>query len=206
MNLFYMQPERDGVLPMPIFLKDNYIGFDWPGIGDLEHVGREEWQELAVHTCLEQGQALLDRLTEIGLFVYAMQDGDYLLVADGEYVHLGDLGDYYYVESAGQAEDIYSHRRGVTWLKRMLKAELHAELQPLAGGQANLARLDRPVSQELLEKWTAKPAHEGHEASRMRHVDDETIAEALEILKKAMKSKDLERKERAAIAILRFAK
>ncbi|OMF21960.1 hypothetical protein BK133_27440 [Paenibacillus sp. FSL H8-0548] len=207
MNLFYMGLKSNHFNPMPYFLKDNYVGFDWPGIADLEHVDKDEWQAKAIEACLDDGQALLDRLAEISLFVYTMQDGDYVLMTDGDHAHLGDLGDYYYVERTSESEDNISHRRGVTWLKSLPREELHAELQQLVGKQATLAEFEREVTHEQMEQWMAKTAEVPHEeAGKMSLVDEATVKEALDILKSAMGSEDAERRERAAIAILRFAK
>jgi predicted Mrr-cat superfamily restriction endonuclease len=206
MNLFYMMPELDRFNPMP-FLKDNYVGFDWPGIADLEHVRDDEWQAKAAEACMVDGRALLNRLAEISLFVYTMQDGDYVLVADGDHVHLGDLGDYYYVESNGESEEHISHRRGVTWLKSLAREELHTELQQLVAKQATLVKFEHAVTHEQMEQWMTKTVEVPSVEAAMRSlVDEETIREALDILKSALRSEDADRRERAAIAILQFVK
>lgn len=207
MHLFYMKPKLDLFNPMPFFLKDNYVGFDWPGIADLEHVGKDAWQAKAVEACMDDGQVLIDRLAEISLFVYTMQDGDYILMTDEDYVHLGDLGDYYYVESTGDEEAVISHRRGVTWLKSLPLEGLHTELHRFISKQATIAGFERSVTHEQMEQWMAKNAEVLHDAADKRSlVDEDTFKEALDILKSAMRSEDAERRERAAIAILRYAK
>lgn len=206
MNVFLLNPDHHGLRHIPMFLKDNYVGFSWPGIADLEDVSQADWHNKVVQAYKDEGQVLLERLAEIGCFVYGMQDGDYLFVTDGEIVHLGDLGDYYYVESSDTDEDSLSHRRGVTWLKSMLKADVHSELKSFLNRQVKVAKLEQSVTQEQLECWMRNAVKQEQGALQSVLVDEETIARALDILNEAMSSGDTERRERAAIAILQFAK
>ncbi|WP_419876094.1 hypothetical protein [Candidatus Pristimantibacillus sp. PTI5] len=206
MNVFLLNPGLHGAKHIPVFLKENYVGFAWPGMGDLENVSSPEWQKQAVQAYKAEGQTLLEILEEIGSFVYGMQDGDYLFVTDGDYVHLGDLGDYFYVESQEADEEVLNHRRGVTWLKSVPKAETHPELKSFLNRGAKIAKLESSVSQEQLEYWMTNSAKPRPEAAISARVDEETIARALDLLKEAMSSGDADRRERAAIAILQFAK
>ncbi|MDQ8735015.1 hypothetical protein [Paenibacillus sp. LHD-38] len=206
MNVFLLNPDHHGLRHIPMFLKDNYVGFSWPGIADLEDVSQADWHNKAVQAYKDEGQVLLERLAEIGCFVYGMQDGDYLFATDGEYVHLGDLGDYYYVESSETDEDSLSHRRGVTWLKSMLKADVQPELKSFLNRQVKIAKLEQSVTQEQMEYWMTNAVKQEQGAVQSVLVDEETIARALDILNEAMSSGDTERRERAAIAILQFAK
>ncbi|MFC5649238.1 hypothetical protein ACFPYJ_08855 [Paenibacillus solisilvae] len=203
MQLFSMKSVIHGTNRMEEWLEENYVSFGWPELCDLEGVSKEE----AVNQLSQPGKAqgrLLDELAEeVYAFVYAMQDGDYLLVAEEDRVHLGNLGDYYYVDQAEAAEDDKCHRRGVTWLQSRPRTELHEELQRFLEHEAAIGQFERPVTHEQLE-WLLSGAADVSRTAGL--VDVKTIEEALDILKQAMRSDDAARRERAAAAILQFAK
>ncbi|RED58613.1 hypothetical protein [Cohnella lupini] len=197
MNLFRIKPDPKGIDRMRIFLKDNFVSIAIPGIGDLESVdGNEEGS---------------DKSEEAIIFSRTMQDGDYVLVPYEDSVYLGDLGDYYYVESPDPEEDDgMRHRRGVTWLNRIPLDELNEYVQELVNDRSALREFGHPLSLAQLDRWisfrqpeiAANLATSG--GSRIE-IDKETIAEAIAVMKEAMKSEDAERRERAAAAILNYA-
>ena len=213
MQLFRMMAELNGVNLAHVYLKDNYVSFGWPGIGNLENVSKDEfagtWSEAVRPAGAGQGQLQLqwmERLGEVSTFVYEMRDGDYVLIFDGELVHLGDLGDYYYVDALDDAEVGGCHRRGVTWLRSAPIEELHEELRQFACLRTSIAKFGRTVTSKLLEAWMTPLADAAAKNSPCIQVDRRTIEEALDILKEAMRSSDADRRERAAIAILQYAK
>jgi len=177
MNLFQMKSNPAGTERIGEFLEDNFVS-----------IGPEELPE------------------DMNLFVQAMQDGDYVLVAAQDCVHLGDLGDYFYDDSAASREKGLCHRRGVTWLAAIPRAELNAELQELLARPESVSRFNYPLHRAQLYRWSSNLAGEAQAAGKSVHVDEDTITEALEILKAALQSSDEERRERAAAAILLYAK
>ncbi|MUT64809.1 hypothetical protein [Paenibacillus sp. NEAU-GSW1] len=207
MQLFAIKADLLGAGRMEQFLEDHYICIGWPGIGDLQQEQPDETMSLLAKAYGLQGQELADRIQEISLFVYGMSDGDYVLVVDGDIVHVGDIGDYYYVESADTPEDGTCHRRGVTWLKTLAAEDLAApELVRLLREERVIAWLDRPVDKSTLERWFSGASAAAEAAAPAVLVDAETVQTAIAVLKEALRSEDAERRERAAIAILRYAK
>jgi predicted Mrr-cat superfamily restriction endonuclease len=204
MQLFVAQSQIGSHNRIKDFLNDCYICLYSPGIGDLEQTDQARWmQRLIVEEGLA-GEALAQRLTELELFVHVMQDGDYVLVVDGETAHVGDLGDYYYVDYADNSEDGSCHRRGVTWLKSMPINLLGQELQQFLNASIPLAKYAHPVTDAQMEHWLAARPPEEREPAAFA-IEEATLAEAVAILKQAMQSDDIERRERAAIAILQYA-
>ncbi|WP_052350710.1 hypothetical protein [Paenibacillus gorillae] len=215
MQLFALKTDLIKAGRMSAFLEDHYICIGWPGIGDLERMEPDEAMASLVKVYRLEGQELADRMQEISMFAYGMADGDYVLVKDGEEIHVGDLGDYYYVENADTPEDGTCHRRGVTWLKTVRSEELSVpELQRMLHEERAIAWLDRPVDKSTLERWlsgagTAGTAECGSGILPLEEapiVDAATIQAALDILKAALHCEDTERRERAAIAILHYAR
>ncbi|MFC5402641.1 hypothetical protein [Cohnella soli] len=201
MRLYRMKVDLDGASRLPEFLEGNYVCFGEPGIGELDRIGKAELVgKLAAEYGLA-GQELERIAAEHSVFAHGMQDGDYLIVDDGENIHLGDMGDYYYVDSFDNAEDRSGHRRGVTWLRSLRREEVHPELLAFLDDEGVIGDFGRAVTPDEMENLLKRPA-----AFDSEWIDEETIKEALGILKAAMKSEDAERRERAAIAILQAAR
>lgn len=192
---------------MKIYLEENYVGFGWEEFGDLENVSEAEFTSKAYHSLNTVGAKHIEwmrQLEDIITFVYCIQDGDYIVIASEGLIHVGDIGDYYYVNGLDDKEINSSHRRGVTWLKSVPLEQISEELHIFVSQQANISKFDQIISYELLESWLEvnKSNHDVHTSI----VDKSTIEEALNILKAAMHSDDVERRERAAIAILQYVK
>ncbi|MCD9020321.1 hypothetical protein [Cohnella silvisoli] len=208
MNLFHIKSTLQGIDRMAEFLKENFVSIGWPGIGDLENVGKDEIQKRLAEVYHYQGQELTERLGEVSLFTHTMQDGDYVLISDSESVYLGDGGDYYYVEQSDTGEDGMCHRRGVTWLNSIPRSELNAAVQELLMDSGTISQFKHPFPMAQLNRWVSIPTETASnlKTGNQDKVDHKTIEEALDILRQAMRSDDVERRERAALAILQYAK
>lgn len=210
MNLFKIKSTVQGIDRMEVFLKDNFVSIGSPGVGDLENVGKDEIRDRLAAATAYEGQELAIRAEEMVTFVHTMQDGDYILVADDrDSVYLGDVGDYYYVESSDSEEDGLCHRRGVTWLNRIPKSELNAYVQEwLRSEGGGVKAFDYPFLLAQLDNWISPLSIQAQTPANPQQVlvDRETIEEALAILKQALRCEDADRRERAAAAILRYAK
>ncbi|WP_379134830.1 hypothetical protein [Paenibacillus sp. sgz500958] len=166
--------------------------------------GRERIAEFLEHNFVSPG--LEESLDAVKLFVHDMQDGDYVLIAELDRVHLGDLGDYFYEDSPEARDKGLCHRRGVTWLVQIPRAELNAEVRLFLEHPETVSKFPYPVDQAQLYRWSSNLLTGNLGTARSAVVDEDTIAEALEILKSALRCSDAERRERAAAAILRYAK
>jgi predicted Mrr-cat superfamily restriction endonuclease len=215
MKLYYVSSIVRGIDRSADYVKDNYVCLDWPGIGDLSEIAADE---LARRAILTYGNSYSDRklsqmISEAGSFIHEIEDGDYVLIADGEFAYLGDIGDYYYVEQADSANDGRCHRRGVTWMTRIPLSELNEYVQELLEYEGSVTSFKHPYALSQLDRWIAlaQPLKEavappGAAPGNQTPVDPNLIKSALEILKQAMLSDDPERRERAAIAILGYAR
>lgn len=216
MNLYQMKSNPSGIDRMGNYLKDNFVSIGWPGIGDLDNVSRDELEERLIQAYPNQIQQLNEPVNDISTFVHGMQDGDYLLMAHGDAVYVGDVGDYYYVEAYDSETEGTCHRRGVTWLIAIRREELNAKVQELLSHPEMITKFTEAYAAAQLEGFLMKPRSPIDDsvaqgapatvAAAPVPVDKQTIQEALHILKEAMGSEDAERRERAAVAILQYAK
>jgi predicted Mrr-cat superfamily restriction endonuclease len=200
MRLFGVKAIGEGGERLSEFLKEHYISIGWPEVGDLEGVSLEELNARcsAVYPVHPEAQE------QLHTFVNTMQDGDYVLLhGHGHEAYLGDVGDYFYVEDTEKEAEGACHRRGVTWLHRIPVAELSPAVQLLLQDPRPIVRFEAPFEKAQLERWLT-PA--GAPDSTAPLVDGETIAEAIRVLKEALRSDDPERRERAAAALLQYAK
>lgn len=207
MNLYGVNLEQLGSGLLKPFLEDNYICAGYPGLGDLEHTDREEIGNKLLAAGY-QGQALEEAKASLDAFVNAMQDGDYVLIADEEWVYLGDLGDYFYDDLHDGAEDGTAHRRGVTWLKSIPRDAVNPSVKELLAAERRVTAYPGVLPAARIELWLGDDsAGSGTVAATSAvQVDEATVAAALAVLKAALHSADAERQERAAVAILQYAK
>lgn len=205
MNLFRMGSKPLGIERITAFLEDNYVSIGYPGIGDLENLSIEELRDRLISTYQYSDPELTQHLQVINLFVNTMQDGDYVLVPDGEWVHLGDLGDYFYNDIFDNTDNGTCHRRGVTWLKSLPVTELNAAAREFLNEGGSLVQYKGQLPSARIDLWITGSSKKEEENSGMR-VDEETISKALNILKEALLCDDADRRERAAIAILQYVK
>ncbi|WP_313640357.1 hypothetical protein MHH52_10865 [Paenibacillus sp. FSL K6-0276] len=206
MNLFKIGSKPLGIERITAFLEDNYVSIGYPGIGDLENISIEELRDRLLRTYQYSELELTEHLQDIHLFVHTMQDGDYVLVCDGDWVHLGDLGDYFYNELFDAPNIGTCHRRGVTWLKSLPMTDLNAGVKEFLSDSGAVKQYKGPMPCARVDLWITGSSDSEQAANNRVHVDEETLSMALGILKEALVSENAERRERAAIAILQYAK
>lgn len=207
MSLFGVRLDgtRSGLIKS--FLEDNYVCAGDPVIGNLESSGREDIRSRLAASGVYQGRELEEALSSLDTFVNMMQDGDYVLIADEEWVYLGDLGDYFYDARQESVEGGTAHRRGVTWLKSLPRTAVNSAVQALLASDQEVTRYSGVLPAAQMDLWLAdSSAGDVETAHSPACVDEATIAEALAVLKAALHSPDAERRERAAAAILHYAK
>lgn len=207
MSLFGVRLDgtRSGLIKS--FLEENYVCAGDPVVGDLETSGKEDIRSRLAASGAYQGQELEEALGSLDTFVNVMQDGDYVLIADEEWVYLGDLGDYFYDSREESVEGGTAHRRGVTWLKSLPRTAVNSAAQALLASDQEVTRYSGVLPAARMDLWLANSsAVDGETAHSPARVDEATIAEALAVLSAALHSPDAERRERAAAAILHYAK
>ncbi|NBD27159.1 hypothetical protein [Paenibacillus glycinis] len=202
MQVFRMKADPEGSRGLPDYLENHYVSCGLPGLGDLGLLGKAELRANLMQAHRLDGRKLERQLEEHWCFAHGMQDGDYVIVDDGDKLYLGDLGDYYYLDGCDNAEDRSGHRRGVTWLQSLQREDLQPELLAFLAQEGEVGLFGRPVTREQLERLFLRPAPTAGSGL----VDEETLREALAVLKAALGSEDAERRERAAIAILQAAR
>ena len=195
MQLFRLQTTAE---MLDEFIKENYISIDLPWLKeDVELISYEKLCSVYA----EAGSSELLRM-----FVYETKDEDLIIVTDGTRSYLGDVGDYYFAQEEHPTETQQLpprlHRRGVTWLRSFDKGNVHEKLLKFIAASETLVRFAQSVTIEDVESMMMV----AETASNSNAVDAATVREAVHVLKQALRCEDAERRERAAIALLQFAK
>lgn len=221
MNLFYIQSSIGGISKVKSYLEDHYVGIPWSGLGDLEQVPTESAvEQLQRYYHLADGE-LSEAVETVHTFVHLIEDGDYIVMKDEEWMFIGDAGDYYYDDSIGTNDDLICHRRGVTWLGRVSLTEINKPMRTLLNEPKYIAQFMLPVTQAQLDQAlrgtdgaadtvlteTTEHTANGTLTENMSvRVEQATIEAALEVLKSALQSENEQLRVQAATAILQYAK
>ncbi|MGF9696201.1 hypothetical protein [Paenibacillus sp. MABNR03] len=206
MNLYHIQSTLHGVDRTTSFLENNFIGIVWPATGDLEQMSSEEWREQLVQRYALNEMELNRTMDTLHTFVNIMQDGDFILIDDDEWVYVGDVGDYFYDDSSGTGEDLICHRRGVTWLGRIPLTAINDKVRALLNDSSIVVKFDHPLSQAQLDPWLSIAPKTEMSVQDTVRVDERIIQQALDVLKEALQSEDADLRIRAATAILQYVK
>lgn len=218
MKLYQIKSGPPGSGRLEHFLKENYVALSGgPLSSGIHESGKAERLTQPAAASGNPAEELreipsipgnAEPLASYILFTSEMKDGDFILLDGGEYVHLGDIGEYFYDDSPEASAAGTQHRRGVTWLSRIPKTALGAQALELVSEPADVSAARFSWEASGLARWlpdwhpaagTAAPADHDY------GVDPETIVEALEVLKQALRSDCPDRRVRAAAAILHYA-
>jgi predicted Mrr-cat superfamily restriction endonuclease len=195
-----MKTKPHGVERGAEFLRENYICIGWPGIGDLTHATKDIIRERLAEVYKYEGQQLSTYLGFVNTFVRTMQEGDYVLISENEYVHLGIIGPYKYVEEFDNDIDGKCHQRKVNWLVTVQKSDLNAEVQELLRNRGTVTQFKHPIAKAELDRLLNK------NVPPKVSIPNEKISKALEIVYKAMESENEELRLKAAAILLNYIK
>ncbi|MED1488294.1 MULTISPECIES: hypothetical protein [Bacillus] len=202
MSLFQMKTKPHGIERGGEFLRENYICIGWPGIGDLTHATKDTIRERLAKVYKYEGQQLSTYLGFVNTFVRTMQKGDYVLISENEYVHLGIIGPYKYVKEFDNDTDGKCHQRDVNWLVTVQKSELNAEVQELLRNRGTVTQFKHPIAKAELDKLLNKK----NKIQSSVSIPKEKLSKALDIVYKAMESENEELRLKAAAILLNYIK
>lgn len=206
-SLFQMKSKPHGHERLQQFLLEEYVCIGWPLIGDLTNVTKDELRERLAAQYKYEGQLLGNKLGSVSAFVHTMQEGDYVLIAEGELVHLGVVGEYEYDDDFDNDEDGMCHRRSCKWLSTISRKDLNPEVQELLRHRGTITKFKHPLEMAELGKWIEDPTGIKLPAPSALSalIDRELLQRAVDVLRDALYSDNVERQERAAAALLQYA-
>jgi restriction system protein len=128
------------------FLGKDIIAIGWARTGDL--TGIQSKNELAAKIIAaypeedySSKQRLSKQVGEVFRFLVEMQEGDYvILVSEKGRVHIGEIHNYFFDQSAASEDKGYAHQRKVTWLWDLEKSERNRFMPELTNSQGTVFR------------------------------------------------------------------
>lgn len=186
------------------FIQDGFVCIGWPGIDNLQNVGKDE-----IRTRLQQkyadltGHKLGNALGQVNTFVNTIQKGDIVLISEKEYAHVGIADDYYYESAFDNDDDGMCHRRKIQWVNKIIISDLPPDIQKLLANRNTICRYPKLIEPPELELLLNKKTEMKDENSQKL---EELFKAALEVLENELKSDDPEIRLKAASELIRIKK
>lgn len=210
MNIFQVKSKPGNVERISEFLKDNFVAIGWTETGSLKGADKE-----TIRKKLEQlgykDQSLRTNLGTVNSFVNTMGNGDVVLVAEGEFVHIGILKDYDWEDK--YLEIRCAHMRSVEWKEKVKKSELNSEVQALLRNGTSVTKFKHPFHVAELDKYLglnndttvdSEPSSENN--SDLPELYNEIADKTLKTLEGLLNSDNEQIKLEAAKELLKFLK
>ncbi|MFC5557598.1 hypothetical protein ACFPN4_00465 [Ureibacillus thermophilus] len=202
MNLFQMKSRPHGIERLPLFLEQGFVAIGWPGIGSLENVDVAEIEErLAKKYPDYVGQKMAYYKGIVNAFANTMKAGDLVMIAEGDFVHIGRLGDYIYKQEYDNDRDGMCHQRPVDWITTVKRSSLNDKVQELLRNRATVTKFKYPIKLAELE-----PLLYGEEDIQDSGNRQELVEKAWKVLEEEIQSDDPIVRIKAAAAILGVTK
>ncbi len=204
MNIFQIKTKPHDKERLNEFVQGKFIAIGWPGIGDLAGVEKEEIrQRLEQRYTYKNARSLGNDLGNVWAFVNTMQEGDLVLFnGHQDHVYIVKVGPYRYEEQYDNEEGM-AHQRAFELIKVAKRDDLNPKIQELLRNRSAVTRFKYPLEDAELDEI---PANEILNFNQKITVDKAAIEKALNILYSELESNDSDRRFKAAIELLQFAK
>jgi predicted Mrr-cat superfamily restriction endonuclease len=206
MNVYQMKTKPNGVERVQDFLRDGFVCIGWAKLGDLTGVTRSDIRQRLVSEYGLDGHRLGNALGQVNTFVNVMQEGDVVLVKEGEHVHIGVVGAYHYDSAFDNETDAMCHRRNTQWLGSVKLEELNASVQRIMANMNTICRYRLPFEESGLGLYVNvyRPIPNLSRSTIDRSRLDSLVEEALKVLGEELRSEDPDRRLRAATELVRL--
>jgi predicted Mrr-cat superfamily restriction endonuclease len=201
MKVFQMKTKPHGHERLEEFLDEGFICIGWPGIGDLSNVDKDEIRKRLQNVFDYTGHTLGYNLGQVNAFSNTMENGDIVLIKEGEDIHVGIVDDYEYQKKFDNDNDGACHRRKVKWKERIGINDLKDEVQRFVNNRHTISQFPGNIEAESFENLNLKKNDiNKNEKNRL----DNLFSEALNILESELSSEDPERRLKAASELIRL--
>ncbi len=207
MNSWLVRPNPIQKRRMEEFLHGDLIAIGWPRLPDLTGQNKEKIKSLLLQfysdAYVPNSTSLGNITTVIDSFANRMNVNDYIVVPDGDDIHIGKVaGEYYYDASKANEIDGYPHQRKAEWILVISREQIPVELRASLRAQMTIVRLSQ--RQHLIEQIVGvKPLLEPSVPEKMLDIEN-LMADALRTLHQELQSEDADRRLKAAVEIIRL--
>lgn len=183
MQIFELRSKPHNIQRINEFLKANVIAIGWTDTGDLTKATKEDIRH-SLQSLGYTGQSLLTNLGMVNAFICTMQEGDLVLIREGEIVHIGEVGAYRWRDD--YIDMHMAHTRPVKWLTKIPFKELNASIQSLLKNIKTIAQYRGTLEESELKQYISN-THNNEPESKLPIKDKEQLlANTIETLKDLM--------------------
>ena len=149
---------------IPLFKKYNIVAIGWGDVGDLSGKTKEDIKNITSETYNLTGVKLGNSYASINMFVNDMQEGDIVVIPDGEEVYLVEITGGYVFNDTPEFS-IAPHTRTIEWKTTVKRDELPDELRRALRVMRTTASLSKHYDGFL------KVINGSHEASKSKVIE-----------------------------------
>lgn len=126
------------------FLNKDIIAIGWARTGDLTSVESKDTLAKKIIAAYPEGnydskQVLSGEVGQVFRFLVELQEGDYVIFVDESGgVHIGEVHNYFFDQSAASDDKGYAHQRRVTWLCDLSRPERYRFIPELKLSQQSV--------------------------------------------------------------------
>lgn len=205
MQLFQIKTQPNGIERKELFIREGFICIGYNNTKDLRGKDREEIKEILKEIYDWEGSRLGNHLGIVNAFVNTMQEGDHVIILDNDWVHIGEIGKYEYIEDYGKSintQDI-CHIRKVKWLVCTEKYNLNEYVKELLRNRSIVTKFKHPYELANIEGLLEG---KGVDQEHKEKIDGYLLQKSLDVLAKSLNSEDESLRIKSAIAILNYYK
>lgn len=211
MNIFQVKSKPGNIERADEFVSERFVAIGWEKTGSLQGVDKEAIRAKLKDAYEYDGQSLLTNLGTVNTFVNTMEEGDVVLIANGDMVHIGIIGPYRWEPNY---LNIYcAHMRPVEWKAQVRRNELNDEVRSLLRNGTSVTKFKHPFHVAEIDRYLGLepvsdiPSYESKESLTSKVVEQTDLAaKALKILEAQLNSENEQIAHEAAKEILRYLK
>lgn len=200
MNIFQVKTQPHGMERKDLFISEAFICIGYPDMGDLSNSTKDDIRERLNTVYGWESSQLGNHLGVVNAFVNTMVEGDIVLIAVNDWVHIGRVGTYKYEPQ--YIKEGMCHRRYVEWLGKSEKYKFNEHVKELLRNRSIVTQFKHPSDIAELDKvLTDKTSRDV-----IKKDDNTVIDKAVSVLTKALLSEKEEIRVEAAKALLNYFK
>lgn len=125
LNTFLVRSKIGEINFLDEFLLKNEIGVGYNSIGDLKNISKPYLiEQLKKDIEVDDGRKINTTLSFLWIFSKEMEIGDYVIVPDGDKLHVGKItSNYKYDKKEDNKIAQYCHKRSVKWLDEKINRQ-----------------------------------------------------------------------------------
>ena len=178
-NIFQVRAKPGGVNRVGDFVEKGFVAVGWTETGSLEGVNKERIRE-RLNQLGYEGQQLANFLGTLNTFVNVMEEGDVVLVADGDVVHIGIVGPYEWREDLKSIR--CAHYRKCDWKAVVKRTELNEDVQSLLRSGTTCTKFKYSYEHSGLDKYLKGEEKNEKMDDFHQELEKETLMKARELL------------------------